>query len=141
VRHYGFRPGIGYTVHRILSCTPRMTHMHDPHRYRIVFFSGSPVGVPFLEEIARDKRFEVVGVVTMPDSPSGRGQQMHKNIIGVKAEELRIPTILTPHRIHPEKTAEGKICAETLKSLKADYFVVVAYGKIFPQQVLDIPSQ
>ena len=37
-----------------------------------------------------DKRFEVVGVVTMPDAPSGRGMEMHENIIKVESKKLRI---------------------------------------------------
>jgi methionyl-tRNA formyltransferase len=49
-----------------------MQKHYDPEHYRVVFFSSAPIGVPFLEHLADDKRFEVVGVVTQCDKPSGR---------------------------------------------------------------------
>ncbi|MEI7477329.1 MAG: membrane protein insertion efficiency factor YidD [bacterium] len=60
LRRYGFRPGIAYTTERVLSCTPRMEKTYDPSTYRIVFFSGSPIGIPFLEHLNADKRFDIV---------------------------------------------------------------------------------
>jgi methionyl-tRNA formyltransferase len=47
-----------------------MQKQYDPAHYRVVFCSSAPIGVPFLHVLAEDKRFEVVGVVTMPDAPS-----------------------------------------------------------------------
>lgn len=44
-----------------------MHKIYDPEHYRVVFFSSAPIGVPFLEELKNDKRFEIVGVVTQPD--------------------------------------------------------------------------
>jgi methionyl-tRNA formyltransferase len=38
--------------------------------YKVVFFSSAPIGVPFLEKLFEDKRFEVVGVVTTPPKPA-----------------------------------------------------------------------
>jgi methionyl-tRNA formyltransferase len=49
-----------------------MQKIYDPSHYRVVFFSGSPLGVPFLQHLAQDPRFEVVGVVSMADKTSGR---------------------------------------------------------------------
>lgn len=49
-----------------------MHKTYDPDHYRIVFFSSAPIGVPFLEALVNDKRFEVVGVVTQCDKPAGR---------------------------------------------------------------------
>jgi methionyl-tRNA formyltransferase len=93
-----------------------------------------------LQALTRDPRFDVVGVVTMPDVKSGRGQQVHENSIGAAANELGIPTVLKPTRINPEKSEEGAAFAAQLRALQPDYSVVVAYGKIFPQSILDIPS-
>ncbi len=45
---------------------------YDPPFYKVVFFSSAPIGVPFLEQMAKDTRFDIVGVVTAPDRPSGR---------------------------------------------------------------------
>ncbi|MBP6911307.1 hypothetical protein KBC03_07085 [Patescibacteria group bacterium] len=48
--------------------------------------------------------------------------------------------IQTPQKINPEKSEEGKQFTEWLKSKDADFFVVIAYGKIMPQAILDIPK-
>ncbi len=143
VKRYGFWPWIAYTTQRIITCTPRMTKTYDPAHYRVVFFSGSPIGVPFLQQLANDSRFEIVGVVSMPDKPSGRGQQMQKNIIKETVEQLGINHIFDRPKLR-QKAADGTFPADsgvaaTLQSLQADYFVVVAYGKIIPVEILDIP--
>jgi methionyl-tRNA formyltransferase len=49
-----------------------MNKIYDPEFYKVVFFSSAPIGVPFLEELSKDKRFEIVGVVTQCDKPAGR---------------------------------------------------------------------
>lgn len=54
---------------------------YDPSHYKVVFFSSAPIGVPFLEQLAKDKRFEIVGVVCAPDKPSGRGMELKSNVI------------------------------------------------------------
>jgi len=116
-----------------------MEKTYDPSTYRIVFFSGSPIGIPFLEHLNADKRFDIVWVVTMPDKPIGRGHTVQANSIKITAEQLSIPTILTPTSINPATNEHGKAVAAQLHDLKADYFIVVAYGKIMPQAILDIP--
>ena len=65
-----------------------MHKTYDPDHYRVVFFSSAPIGVPFLEQLAHDKRFEVVGVVTQCDKPSGRWMEMGENIIKETAKRL-----------------------------------------------------
>lgn len=149
-----------------------MQKIYDPEHYRVVFFSSAPIGVPFLEALAADKRFEVVGVVTQEDKPVGRGLKLTPNIIKQTALELfpcasqitpspslsrgeilgkKSPLeqggcpegeggfIQTPTKINPEKSLEGKIFFDRLESRKADFFVVIAYGKLMPQSLLDLP--
>lgn len=116
-----------------------MHKIYDPARYRIVYFSGSPIGIPFLEQLHNDPRFEVVGVVTMPDKPIGRWHTVQENIIATTATQLGITEILKPTTLK-QTTEDGKAVAAKLQSLQADYFVVVAYGKIMPQAILDIPT-
>jgi methionyl-tRNA formyltransferase len=65
---------------------------------------------------------------------------MQENIIKETASQLGISTVLTPSKINPDKSDEGKTFAENLQSLQADYFVIVAYGKIMPMSILSIPS-
>lgn len=130
---------------RISRCTPWQTHLYDPVKYRVVFASGSPIWVPFLEALANDQRYEVVGVLTMPDMPSGRGMKMQENIIAVKSEELKMnnENIKKPRslRLDSKKYAqEAKETYEWLQSLDIDILYVVAYGNIIPQHILDIPK-
>ena len=49
-----------------------MNKIYDPEFYKVVFFSSAPIGVPFFEGLSKDKRFEIVGVVTQCDKPAGR---------------------------------------------------------------------
>ncbi|MEI6118859.1 MAG: formyltransferase family protein [bacterium] len=50
-----------------------------------------------------------------------------------------IISIYTPTKLNPEKSEEGKAFTERLKEKKPDMLVVIAYGKIIPQAILDIP--
>lgn len=88
-----------------------------------------------------DDRFEIIGVVTQPDKPVGRGLNLQENIIKTQAKTLGIAekNIKTPTKINPDKSLEGKNFFDWLKDLKPDYLVVIAYGKIIPQNILDIP--
>lgn len=171
-KRYGFWHGLPKVSDRVLHCTPNMQKIYDPEHYRVVFFSSAPIGVPFLEALAADKRFEVVGVVTQEDKPVGRGLKLTPNIIKQTALELfpcasqitsspslsrgeilgkKSPLeqggcpegeggfIQTPTKINPEKSLEGKIFFDRLESRKADFFVVIAYGKLMPQSLLDLP--
>lgn len=120
---------------------------YDPSKYRVIFFSSAPIGIPFFEEIAQDKRFEIVGVVTQPDKPVGRGLQIQENIVKTTAkayfqtnESDLTQDIQTPTSINPEKSEEGKAFYERLQSKQADMFIVIAYGKILPQKILEMPK-
>ena len=116
---------------------------HEPHcsEYGVVFFSSALIGVPFLEALAADKRFEVVGVVTQEDKPVGRGLKLTPNIIKQTALDIGLSSeeIQTPQKINPDLSLEGKNFFDRLESRKADFFVVIAYGKLMPQSLLDLP--
>ncbi len=125
-----------------------MHKIYNPDHYRVVFFSSAPIGVPFLERLANDKRFEVTGVVTQCDKPSGRWMEMGENVIKQAAKKLDISEdwsmhpgfIMTPTKLNPEKSEEGRKFTERLKEKNPDFLVVIAYGKIIPQAILDIPK-
>ncbi|MFA7298074.1 MAG: methionyl-tRNA formyltransferase [Candidatus Absconditabacterales bacterium] len=146
-KRYGFWPGIFYATDRVLHCTASMHKTYDPEHYRVVFVSSAPIGVPFLKHLAHDKRFEVIGVVTQCDKPSGRGMEMGENIIKKTANNLNNSKfgilnsefIKTPTKLNPEKSEEGREFAQRLKEKNPDLLVVIAYGKIIPQAILDIP--
>ena len=97
-----------------------------------VVFAGTPeVAVPALDAIA-DSGHELVGVVTRPDAPAGRGRKLVASPVAQRAEELGVP-VLKPE--HPRDTE----FQEALKALEPDCCPVVAYGALLPQSALDIP--
>lgn len=101
---------------------------------KIVFFGTPEFSVPFLEYLIRDPHIEVVGVVTQPDKPSGRGGDLTPPPVKVLAEDAVIPFF------QPTSLKTDPSIGESLAKLSADFFVVVAYGKIIPKSILDIPK-
>ena len=103
---------------------------------RIVFFGTPDFAVPTLEKLLSEPDFEVVGVVSQPDTRRGRGNQVSPP--PVKAAAIaRNPNlkIWQPDRLKKDKN----VLAE-LESLEADVFVVVAYGQILSQKILNMPK-
>jgi methionyl-tRNA formyltransferase len=98
-----------------------------------VVFAGTPeVAVPALEAIAESSH-ELVGVVTRPDAPAGRGRKLVASPVAQRAEELGIPVLKPQHPKEPE-------FQEALRELRPDCCPVVAYGALLPQSALDIPE-
>jgi methionyl-tRNA formyltransferase len=97
-----------------------------------VVFAGTPeVALPSLEAIAASPH-ELVGVVTRPDAPAGRGRRLTPSPVGARAEELGVPVLKPAHPRDPD-------FQEELKALAPDCCPVVAYGALLPQSALDIP--
>jgi methionyl-tRNA formyltransferase len=99
-------------------------------RPRAVFFGSPAFAVPCLRAVAAET--EVVAVVSQPDRPAGRGQAPAAPAVKREAEALGVP-ILQPEKIRTPETHAA------LAALGADLFVVVAYGRILPQTLLDLP--
>lgn len=101
---------------------------------RIIFFGTPQFAVPTLERLLAHPSFEVVGVVTQPDRRRGRGNQMTPSPVKSIALAHQLP-VWQPQRIKKD--------AETLTQLQqagADAFVVVAYGQLLSQKMLDMPK-
>ena len=97
-----------------------------------VVFAGTPeVALPALDAIA-DSRHELVGVVTRPDAPAGRGRKLVASPVAQRADELGVPVLKPEHPRDPE-------FQEALRALRPDCCPVVAYGALLPQSALDIP--
>lgn len=97
-----------------------------------IAFAGTPdFAVPALRALAGSGQ-ELVGVLTQPDRPKGRGQKTSASPVKQVALELGVP-VSQPITL---KTAEG---AADLQSWRPDILVVVAYGLILPQSILDLP--
>ena len=98
---------------------------------RVVFMGTPDIAATCLKKIIEDG-FEVVGVYTQPDRPKGRGMKMVFPPVKEVALEHGIP-VFQPENFREDETVE------TLRALKPDVCAVVAYGRILPQRVLDIP--
>jgi methionyl-tRNA formyltransferase len=99
---------------------------------RIVFFGTPEFAVPSLEVLAREH--EIALVVAQPDKPAGRGMKMQAPAVAVRAKELGLP-LLQPPRIRNEEFL-GEI-----RRVAPDLGIVVAYGKILPGALLQIPRE
>ena len=99
---------------------------------RIVFFGSSHFAVPALETLIKSKH-EVVCVVTQPDKKKGR----HLHVAGTDVKGTAVAARLKPFQPENIKARES---VDFLKKLDADLFIIVAYGQMFSQEVLDIPK-
>ena len=99
---------------------------------RVVFMGTPDIAATCLKKIISDG-FEVVGVYTQPDRPKGRGMKMVFSPVKEVAIANGIP-VFQPENFKAEETVEQ------LRSLQPDVCAVVAYGRILPQKVLDVPA-
>ena len=99
---------------------------------RIVFLGTPEFAVPTLDALAAEH--EVALVVAQPDKPAGRGMKMHAPAVVVRARELGLPIA------QPPKVRDEAFLSEVEK-LQPDVGIVVAYGKILPKRLLDIPKR
>ena len=101
---------------------------------KIVFFGTPDFSVPFLSALIKDSEIKVTAVVCQPDKPAGRKGEITPPAVKSFAIENGVD-VLQPTSLKKEDSID------LLKKLNADLFVVVAYGKIIPQEVLDIPTR
>ena len=99
---------------------------------RIVFMGTAELSCASLEKLAAGKDFSVVAVVTQPDKPKGRDLKLTPSPVKVLAEKLNIPVL------QPLKARDENFIGQ-MRELKLDLMVVVAYGQILPQKLLDVP--
>jgi len=97
-----------------------------------IIFAGTPdFAVPSLQKLL-DLGHDVCAVYTQPDRPAGRGQHLQPPPVKVLALKHEIP-VLQPLTLKTEEALQ------TFKNFNADLMVVVAYGMILPQTILDAP--
>jgi methionyl-tRNA formyltransferase len=99
---------------------------------KILFWGTPAYAVPSLESLLAAGH-HLVGVVSQPDRRRGRGKELVASPVKARALELGVP-VFTPERIR----RDGE-CQDQLAALGADLSVVVAFGQILPQAVLDQP--
>lgn len=98
---------------------------------KIVFMGTPEFALPCLD-ILVNNGYSVVGVVTQPDKPKGRGHKLTPPPVKEYAMKKGIPVF------QPSSLKDGSF-DDTLKSLSPECIVVVAYGKILPKSILDYP--
>lgn len=95
---------------------------------RIIFYGTPDIAVPYLELAAA--HHEIVAVITQPDRPAGRGLESKKSPVKKRALELGLPVF------QPERPSQ---IVSILKDFQADLGIVIAYGRILKQDILEIP--
>ena len=104
-------------------------------RHRIVFMGTPEFAVSSLQALLADDQFEVAAVVTQLDKPVGRKQIITPSPVKVISQEKGILVL------QPSKVKTNFDFWTELRELNSDVIVVVAYGKILPQEILDIPTK
>ena len=99
---------------------------------RVIFMGTAELSCASLEKLAAGKDFQLLAVVTQPDKPKGRELKLQPSPVKILAERLSL-SVLQPARARDE----GFI--STLRELRPDLIVVVAYGQILPPAILELP--
>ena len=99
-----------------------------------IIFMGTPDFAEVSLEAIYNAGHEIIGVVTNPDKPKGRGMKMIATPVKEFAVSKNIPVY------QPLKIRKNTEFIEEMKALKPDIICVVAYGKILPKEILDIPE-
>ncbi len=98
---------------------------------RAVFLGTPEFAVPSLKALAA--KHEIVAVFTQPDRPKGRGNQLAESPVKAAARELGL-AVHQPERVRRPESFE------LLKTLGAEIMIVVGYGQIIPQAIIDLPK-
>ncbi len=99
---------------------------------KIIFMGTPDFAVPTLEKLIASEH-DVAAVFTQPDKPKGRGHKMQFSPVKEVAVDHEIP-------VHQPQTLKDDSITELIKGIEPDCIVVVAYGKLLPKAVLDIPK-
>lgn len=100
---------------------------------KVVFFGTPSFALPTLQALLDRPEFDVVAVASQPDRPKGRGKKLQPTPVKALAESVGIPVW------QPERIKKSEETLQALDALGADAFVVVAYGQILSQRILDMP--
>jgi methionyl-tRNA formyltransferase len=101
---------------------------------RTIFFGSGPFAVPMLEALLQAPEVSVVGVVTVPPRPAGRGRLLQSSPLAVVAAARNLP-ILQPASLREPAALEA------ISGLSPTLGVLADYGRIVPQLILDVPGR
>jgi len=102
---------------------------------QVVFFGTPEFAVPTLEALIANKHMNVLAAVSQPDRPSGRGQKLQAPPVKLTCQKHNIPIF------QPEKLSKAQDVIDSLRALKPDLIIMVAFGQILKKDVLAIPQQ
>ncbi len=105
---------------------------------RIVFFGTPDFAVPTLNRLLSEPDIEVVGIVSQPDARRGRGSQVSFSPVKAAAIAKNLNSDLKIWQ--PDCLKKDQLVLAELKAVAADVFVVVAYGQILSQKILNMPK-
>src|SRR5215831_6941620 len=100
---------------------------------RIIFMGTADLSCASLEKLDQDKNVSVLAVVTQPDKPKGRDLKLTPSPVKILAQQLNLPVF------QPLKARDEQFISQ-LRALAPDLIVVIAYGQILPETVLDLPK-
>ncbi len=100
---------------------------------KVVFFGTPSFALPTLQALLDRPEFAVVAAISQPDRPKGRGKKLQPTPVKTLAESAGVPVW------QPERIKKSEETLQALEALEADAFVVVAYGQILSQRILDMP--
>jgi methionyl-tRNA formyltransferase len=100
---------------------------------KLIFWGTPQFAVPSLQRFLKEPDFEVLGVVTQPDKPRGRGKQLAPSPVKQVALDHGLQ-VWQPSRVKKDEQTLAE-----LRSQQTDAFVVVAYGQLLSQEILDMP--
>lgn len=100
---------------------------------RIVFCGTPAFAVPTLKHLHAQSDFEIVGVITQPDRPRGRGQEVSFSPVKEAALAAKVP-------VHQQEKIRAPETETLLRKLAPDCLVIIAYGQIIPARLLPIPK-
>lgn len=100
-----------------------------------LIFLGTPeFSCPFLEQLARDERFQILGVITQEDKPQGRKKVLTSPPVKVSSLKYGLEVF------QPVKLNKDQLLIDKLRQLAPDFLLVIAYGQILNSKVLAIPK-
>ena len=100
---------------------------------RLVFCGTPEFAVPTLRHLLKQPDFKVIGVITQPDRPRGRGQEVSFSPVKEAALAAHVP-------VHQPEKIKAPEAQELLQKLAPDAIVIIAYGQIIPARLLSIPA-
>lgn len=116
-----------------LAVVKNMNEEEKKERFKnlnILFIGTSSFAVPALKEL-KNNNLNILAVITQPDRPAGRKKELSPSPIKIEAEKYGLRVL------QPEKISE---IADEIKMLNPHLTVMVSYGQIIPQEIIDIPK-